>query len=255
MASTSFSFRFGFHREYTTLRMLILTGDPHDVRTSTRQPYHLRGRFAFDCNIRALRKLFRASAYREGFMLPRVCRSKRGSDSCVDERDRIAGVDHARADHCCVAAAKTPPERCRITGASLRVVHGSLNAFSVDIQCATGYADLGKLDHHITCAVALSQPQGSAGEAAGGDVLAQSAGIKRKAPCRQFLDSFRRNEQNRLAGAAVNLPMPPSIADDAAASHLGRRDSAFGYTALRNIDLNDYGATRVAFPLGLSRRA
>ena len=74
-------------------------------------------------------------------------------------------------------------------------------------------------------------------DAAGGDVLAQSAGVEGESLRGQLRDRFRSNQEDRLARSSMNFRVVVGVACDAQRTDIAFRDRSLGHASTGNADL------------------
>ena len=160
-------------------------------------------------------------------------------DELVEQRDWIAGPNRARLNHRRVEAAQAPARRLRVAGLHLRIVHRSLDAWTIDVELVARLANFGQLDHDRAHAIALSDPQSASIEASRRKIFAERSWIEREPERAQFLDSFRGDQQQGLLRSAVKFGMRLHVAGDAERGDVAGGDRALGDAAARDVDLED----------------
>ena len=160
-------------------------------------------------------------------------------DDLLYQRDYIVGPNYAWFQDLCVESAESPARAGWIASLDLSIVKGALNPRSVDVQCRAGAAQLGDFEYGIARTVALADTHQAAVEPGSGQILAEGAGIERETLRDQLIDSFGSNDENRLAGTAVDRRMCPAIPPDSLTRNLSFGNRQLGDAAGGDVDLED----------------
>jgi len=136
-----------------------------------------------------------------------------------------------------VESAQTPNRRRGVPGFHILIVDGFVYAWTINPQRFAGRAEFGDLDENVADTVPLAEPNRPAIEAARGDVFTERTVIERESLFFQLVNAFGGDDQDGLAGTAVNLRIVVPVACDAERSHHTIGYRPLGYSAWGDADL------------------
>jgi hypothetical protein len=139
----------------------------------------------------------------------------------------------------CIESAQAPSRRRWIPGFHFLIIDRLLNARSVGVQRLARRAEFSDLEENLADAVTLADADGTPVQAARREILSERAVIQRKTLFLELVDAFGRDDEDGLAGAAVDLGMRVSVAGNAEWGDYSSRDRTLGHAAWRNVDLEN----------------